>query len=76
MSSDTEATLDAENVRIGRNVRVRMGTQGVSQVAIGDLIGVRQPQVHERLEGRIAFRIGELTKIAAKLDTTVDKLTG
>lgn len=76
MSSDTEVTLDAENVRIGRRVRARMGTQGVSQEAIGQLLGLSQPQVHHRLEGRVAFRIGELTKVAEKLDTTVAKLTG
>jgi len=76
MSSDTEAILDAENVRIGRRVRARMGTQCVSQEAIGQLLGLSQPQVHQRLEGRVAFRIGELIKVAEKLDTTVTKLTG
>lgn len=77
MSSDTEAPiLDAENVRIGRRVRARMGTQGVSQDSLGAHLGLSQPQIHHRLEGRIAFRIGELSKAAELLDTTVAKLTG
>lgn len=71
-----QPTPDPENVRIGRRIRSRMGAMRVSQYDIAEAIGLAQPQVHHRLEGRVAFRAHELTAIAARLETTVDRLLG
>lgn len=65
---------DPVNLAIGRKIRVLAGKAGISQYRMADAIGVRQPQVHERLEGRIAWRTHEITALAELLGCEVSDL--
>lgn len=59
----------------GANVRAEMARRGISQSAIGQLLGISQASVSSRLRGATPFNINELVAIAAYLDVPLAVLT-
>lgn len=59
--------------RVAGNIRAEMARQEKDQRDIAPVLGISQPQVSMRLQGRIAIRVDELQKIADYLDVPVGR---
>lgn len=59
----------------GVNVKAEMARRGLSQTTLGRVVGLSQASLSLRLNGRVAFTIDELAKIAAALDVPLATLT-
>lgn len=58
---------------VGANVRAEMARRRVHQRQVADVLGISQPQVSERLQGRVAFDVVEIEKLATFLDVPVTR---
>jgi len=61
---------------VGTRVHMFMWQQKVSQVAMGQLLGVNQAGVARRLRGQTSWSVGELITIAGRFETSVAYLIG
>lgn len=59
---------------VGANVRAEMARRGVSQAALGAVLGFKQPSISARLRGRTPFDINELHQVADFLGVPVETL--
>jgi len=62
--------------RVAVPIRERMARNGVRQVDLAELLGVRQNWVSKRLTGDVPIRFEDVERIAAALGTTVSELLG
>ena len=67
---------DVVSVPTGDRVRHAMREAAVTQAQAAAVIGVTQGQLSKRLSGRIQFRVGELTALAALCGVSVASLIG
>jgi transcriptional regulator with XRE-family HTH domain len=52
-------------------IRALMGRRRVSQKQLGDALGLAQPTMSKRMNGKIAFDLNELDGIAAFFDVSI-----
>lgn len=60
----------------GDRVRGALATKRIKQAEAAAVIELSQSQLSKRLSGRVAWRDGEIEKIADLCGVTVDQLTG
>lgn len=60
-------------LRVAAEVRAEVGRQQLTHRALGELLGLSQPQVTKRLNGVIPLDTAELDKLAAVLGVPVDR---
>ncbi len=56
---------------VAREVRAEMARQRVTQRYVARVLGISQPQVAARLQGRVEFRTSELDLLAKALHVPV-----
>jgi transcriptional regulator with XRE-family HTH domain len=59
---------------VGGNVRAELARAGKTQAWLAGVLGLSQQVVSERLRGRVAFDVDELTKVAGALGVPVAAL--
>jgi transcriptional regulator with XRE-family HTH domain len=52
-------------------IRALMGRRRVSQKQLGDALGLAQPTMSKRMNGKIAFDLNELDAVAAFFDVSI-----
>jgi transcriptional regulator with XRE-family HTH domain len=57
------------------NVRAEMARRGLSQKALGELVGMSQASLSLRLNSHVAFTIDELAAIGRALGVSLETLT-
>lgn len=56
------------------NLRAELARAGLLQKDVGALLGLDQPQVSSRINGKVPWRVTELQTIARHLGVSVDAL--
>lgn len=76
MRDDIRSTREVDPVRrqIGQNVKAELIRGGLGQEAVGEALGVSQPQVSKRIAGSIGFEAAEIARIAHLLGIPADRL--
>lgn len=62
--------------RVAANVRAELGRHSRTQHDLGQALGRSQPYVSRRLNGKVAFGVDEVEKIALWLEVPVSALLG
>lgn len=62
--------------RVAANVRGELARQRRTQIDLGQALGRSQPYVSRRLNGRVAFDVDELSRVADFLGVTLAVLLG
>lgn len=66
--------VDLTEAVIAWNIKMQLTAQGLTQKALAEGMGLRQPTLTNKLNGRIAWSIADLVKAAAYLNTSPEKL--
>lgn len=76
MTDDIRQTREVDPVRrqIGQNVKAELIRQGLGQEAVGEALGVSQPQISRRIAGSIGFEAAEIARVAHMLGVSPDRL--
>jgi transcriptional regulator with XRE-family HTH domain len=64
----------ALNLHVAREVRAEMARQTFSQVRLGELLGVSQRAISNRLNGQVELTLGDVDQIARVLEIPLEKL--
>jgi transcriptional regulator with XRE-family HTH domain len=65
---------DPDNERVSRNVRIQLTLAGLTQRELAEIIGRERSWVTDRLNGRVLWRVMDVTKVARSLDCPLDAL--
>lgn len=57
--------------RVAAEVRAEMARRRMTQRQLAEIMGISQPQVMQRLTGKLGFRLAELEHLAKALDVPV-----
>jgi transcriptional regulator with XRE-family HTH domain len=57
--------------RVAAEVRAEMARRRMTQRQLAEIMGISQPQVMQRLTGKLGFRLSELEHLAKALDVPV-----
>ncbi|WP_081895643.1 helix-turn-helix domain-containing protein [Bifidobacterium cuniculi] len=66
--------VDLTEAVIAWNIRMQLTAQGLTQKTLAEGMGLRQPTLTNKLNGRIAWSIADLVRAAACLNTSPEKL--
>jgi transcriptional regulator with XRE-family HTH domain len=62
--------------KVAAEVRALMGRYGVTQTALGGILGISQPQASARYHGKVAFKLDELGVLADYFGVSPAELLG
>lgn len=60
--------------RVGANVKAELARRGITQAQLAEQLGISNPSMTGRLQGKIPLDVNELEQIASYLDTTTATL--
>ena len=73
MNEAPAPTTQSLTLRVAAEVRAEVARQQLTHRALGELLGLSQPQVTKRLNGVIPLDTAELDKLASVLGVPVDR---
>lgn len=71
---DIQDDVDLTEAVISWNIKMQLTAQGITQKSLAEGMGLRQPTLTNKLNGRIAWSVADLVKAASYLSVTPENL--